>query len=237
MFSTVHSRKRVTERNISRREVQTVIKYGGEGILQENGRHRVDHGDKRVILENDRQTVVTAHKTKPKTDLDWELVGKHGKQPTRKESRMAIFSDGSLKPIPTPFKEDIKTFLQDNNSIDARARGRLDSLRGLEACMSQKDVQELLASMPAGTRNSSAVVSARVKNLLKSIAEEWRADEVEEYLRVHGIRREVSTMFRDLPEDQRKKIMHETSFFDAQDKSAVLKQQICASFRGVGRRV
>merc|ERR1712178_642208 len=54
MLSTDHSRMAAAEHGISRKEVQKVIKHGGEGFLQENGCRNVSFDGKRVILDKDR---------------------------------------------------------------------------------------------------------------------------------------------------------------------------------------
>ena len=58
MFSTYHSKDRCTEREIDRRDVQSVIKHGSINY-QDNGKRRVEYNDNTVILDKEKPVVVT----------------------------------------------------------------------------------------------------------------------------------------------------------------------------------
>jgi len=218
LVSTIHSRKRMAERDMPRCEVQHVVKHGGEGVLQENGNRKVSLEGKNVILDRDEPRVVTVFKDEPQ-EQEFQVV-KHSKQRTHKGPQMAGLSHGSI-----PLKEDIEWFQQENTSLDAKARRRLDCLRGLEARMSQEDLHKLIAPMASGS-DSNATVADRVWNLLKSIAEQWEADEVDEYIRAHGLRDDPANMLRGLPEDKKAETMQTTFFFDVRCKSSYLFKKL-----------
>jgi len=228
LFSTIHSRERMADpgRDMPRREVQHVVKHGGEGVLQENGNRKVSLEGKNVILDRDEPRVVTVFRDGPAVqgpaepqEQEFQVV-KHSKQRTHKGPQMAGFSHESI-----PLKEDIEWFKDENTSLDAEARRRLDCLRGLEARISQEDLHKLIAPIASG-RKGRREVATRVWNLLESIAEQWTADEVDEYIRAHGLRDDPANMLRGLPEDKKVETMHTTFFFDVRCKSNYLFKKL-----------
>lgn len=229
MFSTDHMHKRLNKHNMSRHDVQKVIKHGGEGTLQDNGRRRVSYDGKSVILAGDSPVVVTTFHDGPAPVADsclaseeqdgWAQVEKGSKRPIQKIEPVML---GSSTLARNSAIHKLKNFTQEHENLNGNPREMLVDLEGLAVRMSQDDVDQLVKPVYGKPRNINDVVTSRIKDALHSIAGAWKGHEVEEYIRVHRIRHDPAAKLRCLPEGKREEKMHALDFFRVRDKSAFL---------------